>query len=304
MQVEFKENAEIKQYTTFKIGGNVKGLYLPANQQEFVSLLNELDNYIVLGNCSNVLFSSNGYSGNVILTSAMKNFEIRGTHIIASAGVKGPLIAQKACENSLSGFEFMIGFPGSIGGEIFMNAGCHGQNISDTLTRCCLYDKEKKEVVYKEKSEMEFSYRHSILHNGRYILLGAEFELSKKPKEEIQALMDRNLAFRKEIQPSLAIPNAGSVFKNPPNDSAGRLLDKAGAKNFDMPRVKVWDRHANFIINKGDATSEDVLELMVKMYTAVRDIYTIELKPEIIYIGDKTGKEEELCNILYKKMIK
>ena len=87
MQVEFKENAEIKQYTTFKIGGKVKGLYLPATQQEFVTLLNELENYIVLGNCSNVLFSSNGYSGNIILTTGMKNYEIRGNHIIASAGV-------------------------------------------------------------------------------------------------------------------------------------------------------------------------------------------------------------------------
>ena len=118
--------------------------------------------------------------------------------------------------------------------------------------------------------------------------------------KEIKELMDRNLTFRKTIQPSLANPNAGSVFKNPENDSAGRLLDKAGVKGFDMPNVKVWDKHANFIINKGNATSEDVLELMVKMYQAVKNMYTIELKPEIIFIGDKTKKEEELCNILYK----
>lgn len=301
MLAEVKENFEIKNLTTFKIGGPIKRLYLPKNQQEFVNLLGKLDNYIVLGNCSNVLVSSNGYSGNLILTTAMDFYEIRGTHVIASAGVKGPMLSQKACEQGLSGFEFMIGFPGSIGGEIYMNAGCHGQNISDTLTRCCLFDKEKKEVVYKEKNEMDFSYRNSILRNGKYVLLGAEFELTKKPKEEIQALIDRNLAFRREIQPSLAHPNAGSVFKNPPNDSAGRLLDKAGVKNFDMQNVKVWDKHANFIVNKGNATSEEVLELMVKMYTAVRDMYTIELTPEVIFIGDMSVKEEELCNILYKK---
>ena len=151
----------------------------------------------------NVLVSSNGYSGNIIVTTQMKDYFINGTFIAASCGVKGPLLSQKACENSLSGFEFMIGFPGTIGGEIFMNASCHGQCISDNLIRCCLFDKEKKEVVYKEKSEMGFGYRTSILQGGKYILLGAEFELKKTLKEEIEALMQRNLESRKGIQPTL-----------------------------------------------------------------------------------------------------
>lgn len=301
LQIECREDFEIKNLTTFKIGGRVKKLYLPKTQQEFVNLLTDLDDYIVLGNCSNVLISSGGYSGNIILTTQMKDFFINGTFVATSCGVKGPLLSQKVSENSLSGFEFMIGFPGTVGGEIYMNASCHGQGISDNLVRCCLFDKEKKEVVYKEKSEMGFGYRKSILQEGKYILLGAEFELKRASKDEIQALMKRNLESRKGIQPTLAVPNAGSVFRNPPNDSAGRLLEKAGAKSLDMPNVKVWDTHANFIVNKGGASSEDVLELMVKMFTAVRDIYTIELKPEIIFIGDMTEKEEELCKILYPK---
>ncbi len=301
MQIECRENFEIKNLTTFKIGGKIGKLYLPKTQSEFVQLLTELEDYIVLGNCSNVLISSNGYSGNLILTTQMKDYFINGTFVAASCGVKGPLLSQKTSENGLSGFEFMIGFPGTIGGEIYMNASCHGQCISDNLVRCCVFDKEKREVVYKEKSEMGFDYRTSILQEGRYILLGAEFELKKAPKEEIQALMQRNLDSRKGIQPTLKTPNAGSVFRNPSNDSAGRLLEKTGAKSFDMPNVKVWDTHANFIVNKGQAESVDVLELMVKMFTTVRDIYTIELKPEIIFIGDKTEKEEELCNILYQR---
>ena len=304
MQIECKENCEIKTYTTFKIGGKVDKLWLPKNQQELVFLLKNLKEYLLLGNCSNVLVSSNGYSGDIILTTQLKNFEINGNRITADCGVKGPLLAQKACEASLSGFEFMIGFPGSIGGEIYMNASCHGQAISDNLIRCCLFDKETQEVVYKEKTELEFGYRKSILQKGKYILLGAEFELKKSNKDEIQALINRNLSFRKDIQPSLAHPNAGSVFKNPENDSAGRLLDKAGVKEFNYNTVKVWDKHANFIVNKGDALSEDVLELMFKMFNAVKDSFTIELEPEIIFIGNKTKKEEELCKILYKKIQK
>ena len=301
MQVEFRDNYEIKKHTTFKIGGVVKKAWFPKSQQELAYLLKELKNFIILGNCSNVLISSNGYKGDLILTTEMKNFEINGTRVTADCGVKGPLLSQKTCEASLTGFEFMIGFPGTVGGEIFMNASCHGQCISDNLIRCCVFDKKKKEIKYLEKAEMNFDYRKSILQDERYFLLGAEFELKKASQEEIKALLDRNLSFRKEVQPNLAHPNAGSVFKNPENDSAGRLLDKAGVKDFDLENVRVWNNHANFIINKGNATSEDVLELMVKMHNAVKEKFTIELTPEIICIGDKTKKEEELCKILYQK---
>ena len=294
-----KEDFEIKNYTTYKIGGKVKKAYFPENQTEFIELLKTLEDYIVLGSCSNILMSSGGYDGNLILTTELNQYEIRGLKVFASCGVKGPLLAQKTAEQSLSGFEFMIGFPGSIGGCVYMNASAHGKCISDSIVQCCLFDKETKEILYKTKEEMQFGYRHSILQEGRYILLHAEFDLQKAPTEDIKALMNRNLEFRKNIQPSLSTPNAGSVFKNPENDSAGRLLDKAGVKSFDLPQAKVWDNHANFIINKGEATSEDILTLMVMMYNAVKNQYTIELTPEIMFIGDKSKKEEELWNILY-----
>ena len=293
-----KENFEIKNLTTYKIGGKVKKVFFPETQSEFTEVLREHPGAYILGSCSNILFSSNGYDGEIIVTSELKQFELRGTHVFAAAGVKGPLLSQKTAEAGLSGFEFMIGFPGSIGGDVCMNAGAHGQNISNTLVRVCLFDKETGEVVYKTKEEMEFSYRHSLLISGRYVLLHAEFELKKGTQDEIKSLIERNLVFRKNIQPSLTYPNAGSVFKNPENDSAGRLLDKAGVKSFDLPRAKVWENHANFIVNKGEATSEDILTLMVMMYNAVKKQYTIELKPEIIFLGDKTEKEEELWNIL------
>lgn len=303
MEIEVKENYEIKNLTTFKVGGNVKQIYFPANQQEFVYLLKTIKNPLILGGGSNVIFSSQGYGGVVISTIKMSQIFVRGTKIIVECGVKGPFASQTAYNSSLSGFEFMIGFPGTLGGNIFMNAGAHGQNISDTFTKACLYDLKTKEVVYFEKEQMKFGYRTSILQNGRYILLGAEFDLKKNSQEVIKELMDRNLEFRKNIQPSLATPNAGSVFKNPENDSAGRLLDKAGVKSFEINGVKVWEKHANFIVNTGDGTSEDILELIYRMYKQVKDTYTIELEPEVRFIGKRTKREEEICKQIYKTKI-
>ncbi len=303
MEIEVKENYEIKNLTTFKVGGNVKQIYFPANQQEFVYLLKTIKNPLILGGGSNVIFSSQGYDGVVISTIKMSQIFVRGTKILVECGVKGPFASQTAYNSSLSGFEFMIGFPGTLGGNIFMNAGAHGQNISDTFTKACLYDLKTKEVVYFEKEQMKFGYRTSILQNGRYILLGAEFDLKKNSQEVIKELMDRNLEFRKNIQPSLATPNAGSVFKNPENDSAGRLLDKAGVKSFEINGVKVWKKHANFIVNTGDGTSEDILELIYRMYKQVKDTYTIELEPEVRFIGKRTKREEEICKQIYKTKI-
>ncbi|MCD8378520.1 MAG: UDP-N-acetylmuramate dehydrogenase [Candidatus Gastranaerophilales bacterium] len=305
MEIELKENYDIKNMTTFKVGGPVKQIYFPANQQEFVYLLKNIKNPVVLGGCSNVLFSSSGYDGVVISTIKMCQISVRGTKILAECGIKGPFASQTAYESGLSGFEFMIGFPGTIGGNVYMNAGAHGQNISDTFVGACLFDTKTKEIVYKNKQDMEFGYRHSLLQDGRYILIGAEFDLKKSTKEPIKELMDRNLEFRRTIQPSLTTPNAGSVFKNPENDSAGRLLDKAGVKTFDVNGVKVWEKHANFIVNTADGTSEDVLELIYRMYKQVKETYTIELEPEICFIGKKNKREEELCKQLYGiKMLK
>lgn len=302
--IECKENFEMKNLTSFKIGGCVNKIFFPKSQAEFLTLIKNIESPIILGNCSNIIVSSHGCSRPIICTSKMNNIEIRGTKIIAECGVRGPLLSQKAHESKLSGFEFMIGFPGSIGGNLFMNAGAHNQSISDTLTNACLYDREKDEIVYLTNKDMEFGYRHSILQTGRYIALSAEFDLKRENPEVIKGLMDRNLEFRKNIQPPLTYPNAGSVFKNPENDSAGRLLDKAGVKDFNFSRVAVWQKHANFIINKGEATSEDVLELMLLMQRKVKSAYTIELTPEIRFIGDMNKHEEEICQELYKKIQK
>lgn len=301
MDVEVKENYSVKNLTSFKIGGEVEKLFFPKTQQEFIFLLKTLKNPLIFGSWSDVLISSKGIKGNVISTAKLEKFEIKGTKVYADCGVKGPKLAQEVAEKSLTGFEFMIGFPGSVGGNIYMNASAHSQSISDFLVSVCVFDTNKKEVLVIEKKDLQFGYRDSLLQKKPYVLLSAEFDLKKADKTQIEALIKRNLDFRKTHQPSLAIPNAGSIFKNPENDSAGRLLDKAGVKEFQVGDAKIWENHANFIVNTENATSSDVLELMLKMYTAVKEKYTIKLEPEVKYFGEKSAREKEICNIIYNQ---
>lgn len=301
MHIEVRENYSIKNLTSFKIGGAADKLYFPKNEEEFIYLLTTLNNPVIFGSWSNVLISSNGIRGNVISTSKLDKIEIQETKVYAQCGVKGPALSQKVLENSLSGFEFMIGFPGSIGGNIYMNASAHAQSISDFLVNIRVFDNVTKEILTIEKDFLDFSYRSSLLQKKPYIVLSTEFDLIKSDKSKIKSLIQRNLDFRKLHQPDLSEPNAGSIFKNPENDSAGRLLDKAGVKDFQSGGAKVWENHANFIVNTENATSTDVLELMLKMYDAVEDKYTIKLIPEIKYFGEKTQREEDICNIIYNQ---
>ncbi|MBR6301817.1 UDP-N-acetylmuramate dehydrogenase [bacterium] len=299
-----EKDFDIKNLTTFKIGGKIREVYFPKNLDGFFEILHDTHkDFQVFGNLSNTLVSSDGYGGAIILTTKMDNIEIDGTHIVADAGVKGPKLAQTVAEQGLSGLEFMIGFPGSVGGEVYMNASANSQAISDTLVCATCYSKEKG-IIKLTKDELEFDYRTSRCQKEDLIVLQAEFELSQKPKEEIKKQMEENLAFRKSHQPSLALPNCGSIFKNPQNNSAGRLLDSVGAKQMAEGEARVWENHANFIVNNGNATSKDVLSLMYKMYLAVKKEYNIELEPEIRFLGGKNKEENELCQILYQKMPK
>jgi UDP-N-acetylmuramate dehydrogenase len=298
MYIEVKENFPVKNLTSFKIGGAVENLYYPKNQQEMIFLLKKLNAPIIMGNWSNVLISSDGIQGNVICTSKLNQIEIEDTKVFADCGVKGPALAKIASEYELSGFEFMAGFPGSIGGNIYMNASAHQQSISDFLVSIEVFDTSKKEVLTIEKKTLKFAYRSSVLQRRPYILLSAEFDLPKAKKNQILSLIKKNMLFRRTYQPSLTKPNAGSVFKNPEDMSAGRLLDSAGVKKFEVGDAKVWKKHANFIVNMGNATSTDVLELMFKMYTAVKEKHSIKLEPEIKYYGVKSRREEYIWNIL------
>ena len=301
--MEILNNLELKNYTTFKIGGKCQKVTFPETIDELVSLLKEYPEAIVLGSCSDVLISSHGVIEPIIITSNMKNYEFDGRKLRVDCGAKGPYLSKECQAKGLSGFEFMIGFPGSFGGMLHMNASAHNQAVSDFFVKCRVFDRKARKVVVLNKSDMCFDYRTSLIAKTGAILLDAEFELPDKDKAEIQDLMDRNIEFRRLRQPSLATPNAGSVFKNPDNDSAGRLLEMAGAKGMKSGGASVWERHANFIVNENDATSLDVLTLIYKLIATVHDRYRIRLKPEIKYIGIKETEEYRLWELINTQKI-
>ena len=278
-----KENFDIKNLTSFKIGGKVLKIYFPETIEEFEKILKQEPLAFVAGNLSNTLVSSQGYEGIVISTTKLDYIRISDSAITAGVGVKGPKLSQFALEHSLSGMEFMIGFPGSVGGEVYMNAGAHGQCISDIFKSAKIFD-GKNVITLKD---MDFGYRTSICQKNNYVVLEAEFELKKSDKSQIKSKMDENLEFRKTHQPLLTLPNCGSIFKNPENNSAGKLLDECKVKGLKIGGAKVWENHANFIINEDNATSDDVLKLMSEMQNRVLEKFNIKLKPEIRFLGSE-----------------
>ena len=293
-----EKDFDIKNLTTFKTGGKIGEVFFPQNLAEIKNiLLNEKDKIQVFGNLSNTIVSTDGYDGKIVITTKMDKIQINGTKVTVDAGVKGPKIAQVVQKEGLSGFEFMIGFPGSVGGNVYMNASANGQCISDKFIKAECWSKEKGFFTL-QKDEMKFGYRSSVCQLDNIIVLNAEFELDKRNPAIIQKQMEENLAFRRAHQPSLSLPNCGSVFKNPEGNSAGRLLDEVGAKTFISGGARVWENHANFIINYNNGTSEDILNLMYKMYTEVKEKFEIELRPEVKYLGNKNTREVELCKIL------
>ena len=190
--MDYRENFDVKKLTSFKIGGEIARVYFPTDVDEFLEAIEKEPNAFIAGNLSNILVSSDGYDGAVILTKKMDRITFDGKKVLAGAGVRGTKLSKLALENNLSGLEFMVAFPGSVGGEVFMNAGAHGQMIADVLSYARIYSPEKG-IFTLNNSEMEFSYRTSICQRMPYYVLEAEFELEEKSSSEIKAKMDENL---------------------------------------------------------------------------------------------------------------
>ena len=283
---ELLENESLKKYNTYKIGGKAKYLIKPYNISSLKKLLEYLNNkkikYLLIGKGSNIILPDEDYDGVVILLDKLNRIEIKDNLAIVEAGAILNNFINECINNSLGGLENLYGIPGTVGGAIVGNAGCNKSEISDNLIEITYLKNDN--IITKSKKDCLFEYRNSEFKNKKdIIILSAKFLLEYKDKECMKETIKNNLTKRKESQP-LEYPNAGSVFKNPTNNSAGKLIDNAGLKNYNIGGAFVSDKHANFIINKNNATSKDILSLIKYIEKEISEKENINLELEQIVI--------------------
>ena len=279
------ESVPMSKHTSFKTGGNARLGIFPKSVEEFVSAMRIIGDakHCVLGNGSNVIFPDDGYDGIVVFTGNMKKTEISdGCTITAECGAGITALSSLALKNSLSGLEFAYGIPGTVGGAVFMNAGAYDGEISQIL-ESSMYLSPDGTIGVMSAEEHEFAYRHSIYCDCDKIILSCKLKLEKGDPSEIKAKMNENMAKRIDKQP-LDYPSAGSVFKRPPNAFAGKLISDCGLKGYSIGGARVSEKHAGFIINGGDATSDDILALIEYVKNEVIKQFGIELECEVRYI--------------------
>lgn len=280
---EILEDINLKQYTTYKAGGIGKVLVIPKDTDSLIKLLNYIKEnnlkHKILGFGSNLIFTNEVYDGILIKLDKFTNVNIDGTIITVGAGHSLIKLSLLAAKNDLAGLEFASGIPGTIGGAVFMNAGAYNSDMGYIVKHIKVLTPEL-EVKTMYNNELDFHYRTSFLQkNPGYICLEATIQLYKGKKEAImQVIRDRKLR-RLESQP-LEYPSAGSVFRNPEGDFAGRLIEEIGYKGKSRGGAKVSEKHANFIINNGGATGEEIKLLINEIKDKVKEKYNIDLKVE------------------------
>ncbi len=285
--IEFTQNSLLSRHSTFRIGGPAALLVKPSDTDDLITAVEAADEAgvrsVVVGNGSNLLFADAGVDGAVIVTSEINDVDICRNRITAGCGVSFTRLAMFARDAELSGLEFAYGIPGTVGGAVYMNAGAYGGETSQVLVESRVYDGCSAKVL--SNAEHEFSYRHSVFaENKDLIVLEVTLELTEGNKAEISDKMNSFMTSRREKQP-LEFPSAGSTFKRPPNSFAGKLIEDSGLKGYSIGGAQVSEKHAGFIINRGDATADDVLRLVSHIKETVLKNYNIELECEIKYIN-------------------
>jgi UDP-N-acetylmuramate dehydrogenase len=295
--MEAQSNVPLWRFTTLKIGGEARKFYQPNSRQELVevatNLIDRQERFFVLGGGSNLLISSQGVDGAVIRTAQLINIQNPEPEIIdADAGARLPHIAKHAASLGLSGMEFLVGIPGTVGGAVIMNAGAHGSCVQNILESATIFDAEERRIYTLKNEELGFSYRHCNLDSAKHIVLSARFKLTPDVRETIEMHTKANEDYRWKTQP-LGWPNAGSTFKNPePTRSAGFLLDQAGAKQLKEGNAAVSAIHANFVVNLGGAQSSEVTSLLKRMQECVFEKFGVGLHPEWRTMGNFSASEQ------------
>lgn len=279
-------NVPMSSLTTFRTGGNAKILLYPHNTEELKNIVKlfceSKTEYFVMGNGSNVLVSDDGLEKPVIcIGKYFSDIQIFENCLSVKSGAMLSLIAKKAAEHSLCGFEFASGIPGTLGGGLIMNAGAYGGEMKDVTEAVSFIDSSGEEYVMNN-SEMEFGYRKSALSDTGCIITGAVLALNFGNKEEIDEKMATLALKRREKQP-LEYPSAGSTFKRPSGYFAGALIEEAGLKGKTVGGACVSEKHSGFIINKGNATTRDILELIEIVREEVYKKHSVVLEPEVKY---------------------
>lgn len=284
-----KKEEPMRLHTTFRVGGPAD-LFVSPNSVEEVCKVTALCReegvqYYIMGNGSNLLVSDQGYRGVIIqFYKEMNDISVEGTLLRAQAGALLSAVANRALSESLTGFEFAAGIPGTLGGACVMNAGAYGGEMKDVLKAVTVLTQEG-EVLTLSNEELELGYRTSVIARKHYIVLEAEIALSEGKKEEIQAVMD-DLKERRITKQPLEYPSAGSTFKRPEGYFAGKLIQDAGLRGFQVGGAQVSEKHCGFVINKDHATAAEIAELIRQVSERVEAQFGVKLEPEVKRLGE------------------
>ncbi|MFH0969570.1 MAG: UDP-N-acetylmuramate dehydrogenase [Patescibacteria group bacterium] len=309
MQLDIQENIKLANYSTFKIGGPAEYFAEVRNEEELLEALNYAKEknlkFFILGGGSNVLFDDKGFNG-IIIKIKLTTYNLQLTTIECGAGLLLSQLVNLAKDNNLSGLEWASGIPGTVGGAIRGNAGAFGSCMADMIEEIKVYNISESRIMNYELRSCKFGYRDSIFKkNPDLIIISAKIKLEKSDKNEIENRMKKISSKRSEKQPTNWIGSAGSFFKNPVVEneelrerfekeigskaagnkvSAGWLINEAGLKGKKIGNVMVSDKNANFIINTGGGTAEEIIMLSSIIKQRVRNEFGIQLEEEVKYV--------------------
>lgn len=288
-EIALLKDEALLNYTYTKTGGPADILAFPKSAKEVEQIVaycreNAIP-WLVLGNASNLIVRDGGIRGVVIMLSEMNQITVEDTTLIVEAGAKLIDTTYVALHESLTGFEFACGIPGSVGGAVFMNAGAYDGEIQDIFASCDVLLADGR-IVTMVKEEMAFSYRHSTLQDQHAIILSARFDLAQGDQEQIKKRMDELTELRQLKQP-LEYPSCGSVFKRPVGHFTGKLIQDAGLQGLKWGGAQISEKHAGFIVNVDHATATDYVELIAHIQQVIKERFDVQLETEVRIIGEE-----------------